>query len=118
MLYWFLLFLAAVTAGLVGFGVVPYPGPYLRAQWNPQGFVRTWFRRAHGAALAAARRIRRIRLDRLSWESAVVYLLICATVGTAAIVAIGFRHVYFNRSDLPSSGELGTGRVEVSVRLK
>jgi penicillin-binding protein 1A len=101
MLYWFLIFLAAVTAGLVGFGVVPHPGPYLRAQWDPPGFVQTWLRRTHGAALAAARRIRRIRLDRLSWESAVVYLLICTAVGTVALVAIGFRHVYFNRSGLP-----------------
>jgi penicillin-binding protein 1A len=93
--------LAAVTAGLVGFGVVPDPGPYLRAQWDSAGFVRTWFRRTHGAVLAAARRIRRVRLDRLSWESAVVYLLICTTLDTAALIAIGFRHVYFNRSDLP-----------------
>jgi penicillin-binding protein 1A len=101
MLYWFLMFLVALTAGLVGFGVVPDPGPYLRARWDSASFVLTWFRRTQGAVLVAARRIRRIRLDRLSWKSAAVYLLICIAVITAALVAVGFRHVYFDRSNLP-----------------
>ncbi|HEY3169036.1 MAG TPA: transglycosylase domain-containing protein, partial [Candidatus Binatia bacterium] len=106
MLYGLLMFLVALTAGVLGFGAVSYGEPYLRARWGSASFVRTWFRRIwftriHDAALAAARRIRRIRLDRLSWDSGVVYSLICLTVITAALVAVGFRHVYFDRTDLP-----------------
>ena len=106
MLYWFLMFLVALTAGLIGFRVVPYAKRYLRARWDSARFVLTWFghigsRHIRVVALAAARRIRRIRLDRLSWESGVVYSLICSTIVTAALVAVGFRHVYFGRTDLP-----------------
>ena len=106
MLYWFLMFLVALTAGLVGFRVVPYAKRYLRARWDSARFVLTWFghigsRHIRVVALAAARRIRRIRLDRLSWESGVVYVLICSTIITAALVAVGFGHVYFDRAGLP-----------------
>jgi penicillin-binding protein 1A len=106
MLHWLLMFFVALTAGLLTFGVVSYGGPYLRARWDSARFVLTWFghigsRHIRVVALAAARRIRRIRLDRLSWESGVVYSLICSTIITAALVAVGFRHLYFNRTDLP-----------------
>jgi penicillin-binding protein 1A len=101
MLYWLLMFLVALTAGLVGFGVVPYAKRYLRARWASASFVLTWSRPMQVAALAAARRIRRIRLNRLSWESGVIYVLICIMVITGALVAVGFRHVYFDRTNLP-----------------
>ncbi len=101
MLYWFRIFLAALTDGLVGFGVVPVADPYLRARWAPASFVLTWSRHIRVVALAAARRIRRIRLDRLSWESGVVYSLICGTIITGALAALGFHHIYFDRTNLP-----------------
>jgi penicillin-binding protein 1A len=106
MLHWFLMFFVALTAGLLTFGVVSYGEPYLRARWASARFVLSWFghigsRHIRVVALAAARRIRRIRLDRLSWESGVVYSLICSTIITVALVAVGLRHVYFDRTDLP-----------------
>jgi len=71
---------------------------------NSATFVLAWFRRMRPGALAAARRIRSIRLDRLSWQSGVVYLLICTTVITAALIAGGLHRVYFDRTDLPDMG--------------
>jgi penicillin-binding protein 1A len=50
--------------------------------------------------LAAAWRIRSIRLDRLSLQSGVT-CVICTTVITAALVAVGFHHVYFDRTNSP-----------------
>ena len=44
------------------------------------------------------RGIRSIRLGKLRWF---VYPLICATVITAALVAVAFHDVYFDRSNLP-----------------
>jgi len=52
-------------------------------------------------SLSAARKIRRIRLGRLRWQSGVVRLLICTTVITATLVAVVFYHVYFDRTNLP-----------------
>ena len=106
MLYWFRMFLAALTAGLLGSGLAPYIEPYLRAQRAAARFVLTWFRyiwsrHIRVVVLVAARRIRRIRLDRLSWESGVVYALIGGIIIASAFVAVGFRHVYFDRTRLP-----------------
>lgn len=42
-----------------------------------------------------------VRSGKLRW---LVYPLICTTVITAALVAVGFHHVYFNRTDLPDIG--------------
>jgi len=53
------------------------------------------------SALAAARRIRSTRLGRLRWRRGVRKHVICATAIMAALVSIGFYHVYFDRSDLP-----------------
>ena len=72
-----------------------------RTRWDWTSFFLTWFRRLWVGALAAARRIRSIRLDRLSWQSGVVYLLICLTITTVALAAVGFHHVYFDRTNLP-----------------
>jgi penicillin-binding protein 1A len=62
---------------------------------NSAIFVLTWFK---VGSLVAARRIRSIRLGRLRW---LVYLVIGTTVTTAALVTVGFRHVYFDRTNLP-----------------
>ncbi|HEY6205143.1 MAG TPA: transglycosylase domain-containing protein [Chthoniobacterales bacterium] len=100
MLYLFL-FVLAVATGLVGLGIVPHPGPYLRARWASASFAPAWSRRIGQAALAAAPSIRRIRLTGLGWKSGAVYVLIGALAIAALLVAIGFHHVYFDRSDLP-----------------
>ncbi|MGE5817375.1 MAG: transglycosylase domain-containing protein [Deltaproteobacteria bacterium] len=49
----------------------------------------------------AGRRIRSIRLGRLNWRSGVLYLAICTTVITVALVGAGVHHVYFDRTNLP-----------------
>jgi penicillin-binding protein 1A len=49
-------------------------------------------------ALSAVRAIRGIRSGILRW---LVYSLMCATVITAALVAAGFQHLYFDRTNLP-----------------
>ena len=50
------------------------------------------------------RRIRSPRLSRLRWKRGVLYLVIATTVITAALVAVGFHHVYFDRTNLPDIG--------------
>lgn len=97
MLHWFRMFLTALTGGWVGSAVIPVAEPFLQARWRSPGFVLTWL----GRMQAAAARIRGIRLDRLSWESGAVYSLIGVTLATAAIAALGFLHVYFDRRNLP-----------------
>ena len=64
-------------------------------------FLLNGFRRLQRGSLSAARKIRCIRLGRLRWQSGVVYLLICTTVITATLVAVGLYHVYFDRTNLP-----------------
>ena len=64
-------------------------------------FLLNGFRRMQMGSLSAARKIRCIRLGRLRWQSGVVRLLICTTVITATLVAVGFYHVYFDRTNLP-----------------
>ena len=107
MLYWLLMFLVmALTAGLLGFGVIAFTaagvtrisaGPHPRSRWD-SAILATGFRRMRMVALAA---VRRIRLDRLSWQSGVVYFLICTTVITASLVSAGLYNVYFDRTGLP-----------------
>lgn len=45
-----------------------------------------------------------IRLNRLSWQSGVLHLLIGTSVITAVLAAVGFYHIYFDRTDLPDMG--------------
>src|ERR1041384_2808903 len=92
MLYLFL-FVLAVATGLVGLGIAPHPGPYLRARWASGSFAPAWSRRIGQAALAAPPSIRRIRLTGLGWKSCAVYVLIGALAIAALLVAIGFHHV-------------------------
>jgi penicillin-binding protein 1A len=100
MLYRLLMTLVvALTGGLVGFGVIVFTEPYLRACWDSE--LVTWLRRARVGDLAAARRIRSTRLGRLHWQKGVLYCVICTTVITGVLVAVAFHHVYFDRTDLP-----------------
>ncbi len=93
---------AAIPRILIRRGAVQALCPsYPRARWDWAIFVLTWFKRMRVGALAAARRTRSIRLGRLRWQSGVVLLLICTTVITAALVAVGLHHVYFDRTNLP-----------------
>ena len=111
MLYWLLTYLfVALTAGLLGLGVIAFiaagarkifPGPSPHTRWDWATYIPTWFRRVRVSALAAARRIRSTRLGRLRWRRGVRKHVICATAIMAALVSIGFYHVYFDRSDLP-----------------
>jgi len=64
-------------------------------------FLLNGFRRMQMGSLSAAQKIRCIRLVRRRWQSGVVRLLICTTVITATLVAVGFYHVYFDRTNLP-----------------
>ena len=68
--------------------------------------VQTWFRRMRVGDLSGARRIRSTRLGRLRWKRGVLYLVIATTVITAALVAVGFHHVYFDRTNLPDIGPI------------
>ncbi len=43
----------------------------------------------------------RIRSVRPRWKKGIVYLLVCTAVITAALVAVGFHHIYFDRTNLP-----------------
>ena len=52
-------------------------------------------------SLSVVRKIRCIRLSKLRWKSGVVGLFICTLVITATLVAVGFHHVYFDRTNLP-----------------
>ena len=62
------------------------------------------FRCARVGAIWAARKFCSIRLVRLRWKRCIVCLLVCTTVITAAIVAVGIHHVYFDRTNLPDIG--------------
>jgi len=102
MLYRLLMFLVvALTAGLSGFALIPFPEPYLRARWGSARFVVTWFRGMRVSVLAAARRIFKIRLSRLRWQRGVLYFVICTTVFTAGLITVGIHYVYFDRTALP-----------------
>jgi penicillin-binding protein 1A len=62
------------------------------------------FRHTRVGGPGAARTIRSIRLVRLRWKRGIAYLLVCITVITAALVAVGFHHIYFDRTNLPDIG--------------
>ena len=62
------------------------------------------FRYARVGAPGATQKIRSIRLVRPRWKRGIVYLLICTTVITAALVAVGLHHIYFDRTNLPDIG--------------
>ena len=107
MLYWSLMFLlVALTAGLLVIAFTAagarkiLPGPNPHPRWDSETHNSTLFRRMRVSALAA-RRIRRTRFAVPHWRRRVLNLVICTTPIIAALVSIGFYHVYFDRSDLP-----------------
>jgi penicillin-binding protein 1A len=72
-----------------------------RTRWDWTLFIVNGFRQTRAVALEVARRIRSTRLGRLHWLRGSLYFIICTTVITAALVAAGFIHVYFDRTNLP-----------------
>src|SRR4030095_9982518 len=108
MLYWSLTFLfVALSAGLLVIAftaagarkILPRPHPHTRTDWST--YVPTWFRRMRVRALAAVRRSRSTRFAKRRWQRGVLNVVICTTPILAALVSIGFYHVYFDRSGLP-----------------
>ncbi len=73
---------------------------------NSATFALTRFRRMRVGDLTVARKIPSPRLGRLRWKRGVLYLVIATTVITAALVAVGFHHVYFDRTNLPDIGPI------------
>ena len=64
-------------------------------------FLLIGFRQMQRGSRSAVRKIRFILLGGLRWQRVVVRFLICTTVITAALVAVGLHHVYFDRTNLP-----------------
>ena len=104
MLYWSLMFfLIALGAGLLGIAftaagarkILRVPYRHARRHWA------ITFRRLRVRSAAVDRRIDNIRFAKRHWRRGVLNLVICATPIIAALLAIGFYHVYFDRSDLP-----------------
>ena len=69
-------------------------------------FVLAWFRVLRGRGVAVARRIRCSRIGRLRWRRGILYLVIGVIVITATLIAAGFYHVYYDRTNLPDIGPL------------
>ncbi len=108
MLYWSLMFLIlAPSVGLLVMAFIPagarkmLTAAYPQIGWDPASYIATWFRRMRVRALAGARRIRNTRFVKRHWRRGVLNLLIFTMPILAALVTIGFYHVYFDRSDLP-----------------
>ena len=106
MLYWSLMFLfVALSVGLLVIAFTTagarniLTGPLPHTRWDWMTYIPPWLRRLRVRALAGARRIRSVR-----WRRAVLNHVIYTTAIMAALVSIGFYHVYFDRSDLPDIG--------------
>ena len=65
-------------------------------RWDPAGFARTCFSRLRAGVLGMALKIRANRMGRLA-----VVLLGCNMLLAAALVAVGFHHIYLERTGLP-----------------
>ena len=108
MLYWTLIILCvALSAGLI---VIDFTTPGARrivslshpdTRRKPATVVPPWFRRWPVKALAEARRFLSTRVAELHWQRGVINLVLCTAPIFAALLSIGFYHVYFDRSDLP-----------------
>ena len=105
MLYWSLVFLlVALSAGLLVTAVGArkiFTAAYRHTHRYPAPLILPWLRRLRASARAAARTVRRTRLGRPQWRSRFLNVVFCTTPVVAALVSIGFYHVYFDRSDLP-----------------
>jgi penicillin-binding protein 1A len=107
-LYWTLIILCvALSAGLI---VIDFTTPGARrivSLSHPDtrrkpATVPPWFRRCPVKALAEARRLLSTRVAELHWQRSVINLVLCTAPICAALLSIGFYHVYFDRSDLPN----------------
>src|SRR5512134_1798825 len=56
------------------------------------------------ASFPSVRRIRSACLSGLRWKRSVRYLFVGTIFITTALVAVGFHHVYFDRTNLPDIG--------------
>ena len=63
-------------------------------------------RRKVQVSFPSVRRIRSACHSGLSWKRGVLYLVIATTFITTALVAVGFHHVYFDRTNLPDIGPI------------
>ena len=108
MLYWTLIILCvALSVGLI---VIDFTTPGARrivSLSHPDtrrkpATVPLWFRRCPVKALAEARRFLSTRVAELHWQRSVINLVLCTAPICAALLSIGFYHVYFDRSDLPN----------------
>ena len=50
------------------------------------------------------RKINLMRFSKLCWQRGIVGLLVCTVVITTALIAVGFHHIYFDRTNLPDIG--------------
>jgi penicillin-binding protein 1A len=108
-LYWTLIILCvALSAGLI---VIDFTTPGARrivslshpdTRRKPATVVPYRFRGWPVKALAEARRLLSTRVAELHWQRSVINLVLCTAPICAALLSIGFYHVYFDRSDLPN----------------
>jgi len=108
MLYWSIVFLlVALTAGLLAMAFTEagarkiLPAPDSQTRRDAATYVPAWFKRLRARSLSAARRIRSTQFAKRPWQRCVLNLVFCTTPIVAALVSIGFYHVYFDRSELP-----------------
>jgi penicillin-binding protein 1A len=108
MLYWSLIFLfvaLSFTLLVIAFTAAGarkiLTAPYRHTRSDSATYIVSWLRRLRVSTLAAARRIHGVPLGRLRWRRGALNVVICTTPIIAALLSIGFYHVYFDRSDLP-----------------
>ena len=108
MLYWTLIILCvALSAGLM---IIDFTKPGARrivslshpdTRRKPATVVPSRFRGWPVKALAEARRFLSTPAAEVHWQRGFINLVLCTAPIFAALLSIGFYHVYFDRSDLP-----------------
>ena len=108
MLYWSVTFLfVALSAALLVMVFTAAKarkvllGSYLHIRRDSTPYILSWLRRLRVRSLAGARRTRSGRFGRMRWRRAILNLVIGTTAIAAALMSIGFYHIYFDRTDLP-----------------
>ena len=108
MLYWTLIILCvALSAGLLVIKLTTTDARRIvslshpRTRREPASGVSSWFSGWPVKAIAEVRRLLSTRVAELHWQRGVINLVLCTAPIFAALLSIGFYHVYFDRSDLP-----------------
>lgn len=108
MLFWTLIILCvALSGGLLVIKLTPTDARRIvslsdpGARREPASDVWSWFCGWLVKARAEIRRLLTTRVAELQWRSGVLNLLFCTASIFAALVSIGFYHIYFDRSNLP-----------------